>query len=281
MREAYREVILRRSTAWFRIDWAELWAYRDLLYLLVRRDFLSQYRQTLLGPAWSVVQPLVTTLVFTVVFGKFAGVPTEGVPPVLFYLCGVAVWSYFSRTFSTTASVLQVNAKLFGKIYFPRLIMPVATCIGGVIPFVIQFGTFAVALFWYWSRGGVALPGLGAFGAVLWLLQISFAGLGAGLLFAGLTAKYRDLSHALSFVAQVWMYATPVIYPLSVVSKRWLWVYQINPLSAPVEGFRHLFLGTPMPTLAAVGVSVCSTAALFLLGLGVFGRVERSYIDTV
>jgi lipopolysaccharide transport system permease protein len=282
MSSAQEEIIIEKSNAWFRLDFREFWAYRDLLLLLVRRDFVAQYRQTILGPLWSIVQPLMTTLVFTVVFNRFAKVPTDGSPAILFYLLGLTVWNFFHRNLMTASSTLQVNSRVFGKIYFPRLVMPVASGIGSLIPFTIQFAMFLVFMGVAIAKGAIAAPDPAmVLLAPVYLLFATCSSLGAGLLMAALTAKYRDLAHALTFIAQFWMYVTPVIYPVSIVSKPFRWVYLLNPMTVPVEGFRWIFLEGIQPSLISHGVSLAISVLLLIVGLSVFDRVQRSYVDTV
>src|SRR5436190_20184048 len=220
------EIHIRPNQSWLRLDLRAIWEFRDLLRLLVRRDFVARYQQTALGPAWAVVQPLVMTVVFTLVFGKFAGISTDGLPPVLFYLCSLLTWNYHAQTFQLTAGTFTTNAELFGKVYFPRLVVPLSIALSNLIGFLIQAAMFC--LFWcYYKFFTAAGASFGADARVLLfpllLLHVAAVSIGSGLLIASCTAKYRDLQHVLPLVVQVWLYLTPVIYPLSKVPARWQW----------------------------------------------------------
>lgn len=276
-------VLIRANRNWVQVDWRGLWSYRDLLWLMVRRDFTAKYRQTILGPAWAVIQPILTTLVFTIIFGKVAGLPTEGAPPILFYLCGLVGWSYFAQTFSATSTTLVQNARLYGKVYFPRLIVPLSALFSNLVGYAIQLATF-LGFYIYFKYGA---PG-GSF-AIRWeviflpllLLQVGLLSLGTGLWMSSLTAKYRDLAQISAFIVQLWMYATPIIYPLSMLPPRLKWLASLNPMTAPVEAYRYIFLGTGSMTLGLCAVSAAVTVLIFAAGLMTFQRVERTFVDTV
>ncbi|MFN9368541.1 MAG: ABC transporter permease [Planctomycetia bacterium] len=278
------ETVIRPSTGWFNVDLAGLWRYRDLLWLLVHRDFVSKYKQTVLGPLWFVIQPLLTTLVFAVVFGKIAHIPTDGAPPFLFYLTGLLGWNFFAGTFTATSNTLAGNAGIFGKVYFPRLVVPLATVISGFIAMAIQLATLLPIWAWYrfGSPGGAALH-------LSWtvlllpivLLQIAILSFGAGLWMSALTAKYRDFAFLSSFLVQLWMYATPVIYPFSAIPARWRWVAAINPMTVPVDVIKSMFLGHGAVAPAHALLSTAVTLAILFGGLAIFGKVERTFVDTV
>lgn len=278
------EFIIQPTSAWFRIPWRELLHYRDLLFLLVRRDFVARYKQTILGPLWFVIQPLATTLVFTVVFGKIAKIPTDHLPPLLFYMCGMLAWQYFAQCMQGTSGTFINNANLFGKVYFPRLVVPLSVIISNLAAFVIQLATFLCFwLFFKFCTGSGKL-----FGMTPWLLalpvlllQTAAIGLGVGLWMSALTAKYRDFVLVSGFLTQLWLYATPVVYPLSAVSEKWRWVSAINPMSGIVETYRYAFLGAGTVNPFYLGISVVTTVLLLVTGLLVFSRTERTFIDTV
>jgi len=278
------ETVIRPSTGWFNVDLAGLWRYRDLLWLLVHRDFVAKYKQTVLGPLWFIIQPLLTTLVFSLVFGTIAHIPTDGVPPFLFYLTGLLGWNFFASTFTATSNTLAGNAGIFGKVYFPRLVVPISTVISGFIALGIQLATFLPV--WAWYRYGTP-AGAGmqlSWTALLFppvLLQIALLSLGAGLWMSALTAKYRDFAFLSSFLVQLWMYATPIIYPLSAIPAQWRWVAAINPMTVPVDAIKAMFLGQGAVEPAHVILSVAVTLAILLGGIAVFGRVERTFVDTV
>jgi lipopolysaccharide transport system permease protein len=278
------QLVIRPNRSWLRIDYQSIWEYRDLLLLLVRRDFVSKYKQTVLGPAWFVLQPLLTTLVFTVVFGGLARLSTDGVPPVLFYLCGLTGWSYFAQSVTSTSSTFVSNAHLFGKVYFPRLIVPLSAVLSNLLAFGIQLGTFAAvyAYFKFFTTAGASFgprPELMLF--PLLVAQIAMLSLGVGLWMSALTAKYRDFAHLSGFIIQLWMYATPVIYPLSIMPKNWRWVAVLNPMTVPVESFKVLFLGAGSLSSAHVCLSAAVTIFVLLTGLLAFQNVERNFVDSV
>jgi homopolymeric O-antigen transport system permease protein len=278
------EIRIRPNQNWLRIDLRAIWEFRDLLALLVRRDFVARYQQTALGPAWAIVQPLAMTFVFTLVFGKFAGISTDGLPPILFYLCGLLAWNYHAQTFQLTAGTFTVNADLFGKVYFPRLIVPLSIALSNLIALAIEAAIFG--LFWtYYKLVSHAAGGFGtdarALLAPLLLIHIAAVSIGSGLIVASCTAKYRDLRHVLPLIVQVWLYLTPVIYPLSKVPSRWQWVMALNPVAPPVEAMRYLLLGRgevhPGQYCWAAGIGVF----LFVAGIMIFQRTERTFIDTI
>ena len=278
------ERIIRPTSGWFDLDLADVWRHRDLLGLLVYREFASKYRQTVLGPAWFVLQPLLMSVVFAVVFGGIARIPTGGAPPILFYLTGLLGWSYVAQTFQTTASTFTANAALFGKVYFPRLVAPLASVIANFLAFGLQLASLLV--FWTWFKFATSAgQTFGLDGSLAWFplvaLQLAAISLGAGLWLCALTARYRDFSFLIPFLTQVWMYATPVIYPLSRVPARWRWVAALNPMTAPTEALKRMFLGAGdvTPSLAAISASV--TLALLASGALAFNRAQKSFVDVV
>ena len=278
------ELVIRPTRGWFRLNLADLWRYRDLLFLLVHRDFVAKYKQTVLGPLWFIIQPLLMTLGFTVIFGKVARIPTDGLPPMLFYLGGLLGWNYFAQTFAATSGTLTTNASIFGKVYFPRLVVPLSMVISGLIAFVIQLATFLC--FWSWFKfftpAGTALH-LGW--TLLWfplvVLQIAMLSLGVGLWLTSLTAKYRDFNHLTGFLLQLWMYATPVIYPLSKIPEDWRWVAVVNPMTMPVESIKYMFLGQGVVEPAYFVFSIATTVVLLFSGVILFNKVEKTFVDTV
>jgi lipopolysaccharide transport system permease protein len=261
-----------------------VWRYRDLLLLLVHRDFIAKYKQTVLGPAWFIIQPLLTTLVFTVIFSKVAQIPTDGLPPILFYLAGLLGWNYFAQTFQTTSGTLVNNAGLFGKVYFPRLIVPLAAVISNLLTFVLQLATFLG--FWAYYKLFTLMGANFDFGFSLAalpfvLLQIAALSFGMGLWLSALTVKYRDFAYLSGFIVQIWMYVTPVIYPLSQVPEAWRWVAALNPMAMPVETIKYMLLGQGTVTPSFVAVSLLVTLLLLVSGVIVFNKVEKTFVDTV
>jgi lipopolysaccharide transport system permease protein len=276
------ELIVERSSGWLHVPWRELWDYRDLLVLLVQRDFISRYKQTLLGPLWFLLQPVLTTLVFVLVFGRFAGIPTDGIPGPLFYLCGLLAWNYFSQNITTGGATFVNNAHLFSKVYFPRVLVPVSIVVANLVSFALQSVPFvAFAAFYFLSgKQGAATLSWQAFLLPLPLLQIAALSLGVSLWMAASTAKYRDLVHLTAYLTQIWMFATPVIYPLSKVSEAWRWIVWANPMSVPVEAFRICLLGRGTLGPQEIALSLALTAALLISGIALFQRVERTVVDS-
>jgi len=277
------EIVLRPDTGWRSLELASLWQYRDLLSLLVWRDFVSKYKQTILGPLWFIIQPLSMTLVFTVIFGKIAGLSTDGLPPVLFYLCGQLGWNYFAQNLSSNSATFVANAGLFGKVYFPRLVVPLAALVSNLFAFAIQVATF-VCFYIYFKYG----RGAGGFGMdwrvillPLLVLQTAILSLGVGLVMSALTAKYRDLTHLSALLIQVWMYATPVIYPLSGFPVRWRWIAALNPMTPIVEAFRLLLLGVGTVEPLHIVCSIATTVVVTIAGLMLFNRIEKTFVDIV
>ena len=278
------ELILEPRRGWIRVPWRELAEYKDLLFLLVRRDFVSQYKQTVLGPLWFVIQPLLTTLVFTVVFSQVAKIPTDGQPPLLFYLCGLSAWGYFSGCLGATSNTFLANAGIFGKVYFPRLIVPLSVVISRLTAFVIQLATFLAFFVYYkgFTAAGASIhPGWALALVPLLLLESAALGLGVGLWISALTTKYRDFSFLSAFLTQLWMYATPVVYPFSAVPDRWKSWAALNPMTGIVESYRYAFLGTGTVDPMYLALSAAVTVVVLVSGLAVFNRAERTFIDTV
>lgn len=286
--DSTREIVIRPNQSWLRIDWRGILQYQDLIALLVRRDFIARYKQTILGPAWFVVSPVLTSLTFTLVFSRVLGVSTGGVPPVLFYLSGMLGWTYFSSLLNTTSTALLHNASLFGKVYFPRLIVPLSIGVSSLIAFAIQLATFltVLAVHVHSGRIGVDFPRVLFALALLPLIVLHTAllALGVGLSMASLTAKYRDFQYLTTFVVQLWMYLSPVIYPFSHIAKRfpgYSWIAAINPMSAIIENIRALFFGTPPMPLPYLFLSIGGAVAIFVFGILGFQRTARTFIDTI
>jgi len=266
---------------WRLIDLKELVTYSDLLIMFVKRDFITQYKQTILGPLWFVFQPLLTTIVFLVVFGRIARIPTDGVPQPLFYLGSLLVWNYFSGILTQTSSVLISNTHLFSKVYFPRLVIPVAQVVSGLGKVVIQCLLFATLYLFYLALGMNNTVGWTIVFFPLVFLYVAVLGFGVGLLVSAFTTRYRDLYVALSFLVQLWMYATPIVYPLSLVPEKWRMLYSLNPVVPAIELFKHLIFALPLPSWGGFGTGIAVTLLLLIAGLLFFNRVERTFVDTV
>ncbi len=265
------------------VDFKEIWKYRDLWSLFVKRDIITQYKQTVLGPLWYFVQPIMTTIMYMVVFGGIAGISTDGLPQALFYLSGICMWQYFSECMTKTSNTFVSNAGVFGKVYFPRLIVPLSTVTSNLIRFGIQFMLFVVVYIYYMVFTDVNVgPNVYALLFPVLVLMLAGLGLGFGILFSSMTTKYRDLTFLLGFFVQLWMYATPVIYPLSIITNEKLkLVMSLNPLTGILEAFKYGMLGTGSFSWMALGYSFLFMVALLALGIVVFNRVQRSFMDTV
>ncbi len=280
----FREIVIQPTRGFRFLDWRELFAYRDLLGLLVWRDFATRYKQTILGPLWHIVQPLFTTVIFTVVFSLVAQLPTDGLPPTLFYLCGLLAWNYFSQTFTSTSSTLVANAGLFGKVYFPRLIVPLASVVSNFVSFFIQLVSFFTVLVIYrLTHVGVTFgPRWEAIVFVpLVLLHLATFSLGVGLWLAALTAKFRDFTVLSGFLLQLWLYVTPVIIPLAKVPKEYHFFVGLNPVTMPVECMRYLLLGQGWINPSLLAVSIIVTLVTVVTGILIFRKVERTFVDVV
>lgn len=273
---------IRPVSGLFDLHLADLWRYRDLIMLFVRRDFVAVYKQTILGPLWYLLQPIMTTIVFTFIFGKIAKIPTDGIPPTLFYLAGITVWSYFAGCLNKTATTFVSNADIFGKVYFPRLSVPVSVVISGLIGFFIQLALFLGILAFYFVRGATIVSNpLYLLVLPLLVIQIAALGLGFGIIVSSLTTKYRDLAQLVGFGVQLWMFATPIAYPSSQVPARLQWVIVINPITPVVEMFRFAFLGVGTINPWQIVQSIIATIVILFIGIILFSRVEKSFMDTV
>ncbi len=259
----------------------EVWAYRDLLRMLVYRDFVAQFKQTVLGPAWFVLQPLMMTLVFSIVFGNIAQISTDGLPHTLFYLAGITCWTYFAETLTKVADTFTVNANMFGKVYFPRVVVPLSVVASNLMKFAVQFGIFVIVLFWFILSGADVAPNWAALLLPLILLIMAMLGLGFGMIITALTTKYRDLKFLLTFGIQLAMYASPVIYPLSVIPDAYRPFIWANPVTPLIETFRYGFLGQGAFDPLHLGYALLFATALLALASMLFNQVEKTFMDTV
>ena len=277
---------IRPKTGWFDIDFKDLWHYKDLVWMLVKRDFTLIYKQTVLGPAWVVIQPLLTTLIFTVIFGNVAGLPTDGMPKFMFYMGGNIAWSYFANCLTQTSNTFISNRNLFGKVYFPRLCVPISTVVSQLINFFVQFAVFLGFVVYYALQPNSAVQPNWRLIALtpLMLLQLGMLGLGFGIIVSSMTTKYRDLSLLVSFGVHLWMYATPVAYPASLIAQRYpalLGVYMLNPMTPLIELFRSAYLGSACYYMNYYWLSIAITVLVFVLGVILFSHVEKTFMDTV
>ena len=276
------DLIIRPQGRWWELQLADVWHYRDLLWMFVRRDFVAVYKQTILGPLWFFIQPLMTTIMFTIIFSGVAKISTSGLPPMLFYLAGTTPWNYFSSCLNKTSGTFINNAHIFGKVYFPRLVTPISIVASNLIQFSIQFLLFFGFLAYYLAKGAAIHPDwlmIPLLTPIL-LLQMALLGLGAGILASSLTTKYRDLTFLIAFGVQLAMYATPVIYPMASIPAKYRLLIEANPMSAIIESFRAIYLGGTIPW-PQLGISAIVTIVLLLAGIAIFNRVEKTFMDTV
>lgn len=275
--------VIRPKDKLLSVDFQEIWRYRDLLMLFVKRNIITQYKQTVLGPLWYIIQPLMTTVMYMVVFGGIAKISTDGLPQPLFYLAGISFWQYFSDCLTKTSNTFVSNASIFGKVYFPRLITPLSDVVSNLMRFGIQFGLFLLVYLYYLVFTDAPIH-TNWYALLLPVLVIMLAGLalGFGILFSSMTTKYRDLQLLLSFFVSLWMYATPVIYPLSTITNPKLQlIMQLNPLTGIVEFFKYGMLGVGCHEWWMLGYSFAFMVVLLAVGVVVFNKVQRSFMDTV
>ena len=274
--------IIKPQSKLFEIDFKEIWRYRDLLVMFIKRDIVTQYKQTILGPTWYFIQPALTTIMYMVVFGGIAGISTDGLPQPLFYLAGIVLWQYFSECLNKTSATFTQNQHIFGKVYFPRLISPLSNVLSNLVRMSIQFLLFLIVYVYYVAVGVDVMPN--AYALLLPLLIVTLAGLslGFGIIISSMTTKYRDLTILFTFIVQLWMYATPVIYPLSTISNEKIRMLMgINPLTSIFEAFKYGMLGVGQFSWGGLGYSFGFMVVLLLVGVVVFNKVQRSFMDTV
>ena len=278
--------LIRPKSGWFDLPIRELFRYRDLILLFVKRDFVSLYKQTVLGPAWAVIQPFLTTIVFSLVFGTMAGLAPEGVPSFLFYLSGTVVWTYFSNCLTRTSDTFIANASILGKVYFPRLVMPVSTVLSKLIDFAIQFAFLLVFLVIFLLTGASIAPNWYVLLTPVLLVQLAMLSLGCGIIISAATTKYRDLRMLVSFGVQLWMYASPVAYDMFSMGAfapggKYYSLYMLNPVTPIVNLFRYAYLGIGQIDWLSYGISWATTLVLLFVGIVLFSRVEKTFMDTV
>lgn len=273
--------VIQPKASLFDLRLREIWEYRDLIMMFVKRDFVSNYKQTILGPAWFFLQPLLTSFIYIIIFGNIANISTDGQPMILFYLAGITMWNYFADNFNKTATVFRENASLFGKVYFPRLTMPLSIVISNLVRFGIQFFLFLSCWVYFLLKGQAVHPQAEIILLPVLIGIMALLSLGWGMIICSVTNKYRDLVFLISFGVQLLMYATPVIYPLSTVPESYKWLILANPLTPVVETFRYSFLGTGIFNWWQLGYSLLWAILSCLLGLLIFNKVEKSFTDTV
>jgi lipopolysaccharide transport system permease protein len=275
------DIILTPRRSLFSFPWKEVWRYRDLLMMFVKRDVVTMYKQTILGPLWFFIQPILTTVVYMVVFGGIAQISTDGLPRILFYSAGIILWNYYSELFNLTSKTFSDNANLFGKVYFPRIIVPLSKGVSGLLKFGVQFLFFLSVLIYHYVAGTPIHPNIYILFVPFLIFLVAGLGIGCGIIFTSLTTKYRDLVFLLQFGLQLMMYATPVIYPVSAIPEKYRIYILLNPVTYIVEGFRYAFLGVGTWSWAGIGYSTIWVALLLLIGSLIFNKVEKNFMDTV
>ncbi|MHA8108530.1 ABC transporter permease [Aquirufa sp. A-Brett2-W8] len=278
--ESWDTIIEPKSTS-LNLGLGKVWKYRDLLLLLVRRDLVSFYKQTILGPLWFFIQPLFTTITFTFIFGQLAEISTDGLPQPLFYMTGITIWNYFSESLNKTSTVFRDNAGIFGKVYFPRLIIPISIILSNLLKFAVQILLLFIMMLFYLYRGANFSPTIFLFLFPIQIILMAALGLGMGMIITALTNKYRDLSFLVVFGVQLLMYATPVIYPLSVVTNKYKWIVTLNPMTQIVEISRLGLLGKGEFSLPTFIYTILMSITILLSGIIIFNKVEKTFIDTV
>jgi lipopolysaccharide transport system permease protein len=272
---------IKPSSSLLSINFKELWRYRDLIMLFVKRDFVTVYKQTILGPIWFFIQPIFTTVVFTIIFGNVAKIPTDGLPQVLFYMSGTIMWGYFSNCLMKTSDTFISNAAIFGKVYFPRLSVPLSIVISNIFAFLIQFALFLSIFIYYYISGADIKPNIYILLFPVLIIQMAILGMGVGLWISSLTTKYRDLRFLVAFGVQLWMYGTPVVYPLSIVPDKWRWLVALNPMAPIIEFFRYGFLGQGYADMGLFLIGIGASVFILLTGILIFNKVEKTFMDTV
>lgn len=276
-----RRNIIGPKSGWFDINLKELFQYKDLIRMFVKRNFSSQYKQTILGPLWFIINPLLTTLMFTVVFGGIAKISTDGVPQFVFYMAGNTIWSYFALCLTSTSNTFTSNAGIFGKVYFPRLTMPISTVIFSGISFIVQLVLLAIFIVYDIFIGENVNPNFNLIWLPVWSIQLAILGLGFGIIISSLTTKYRDLTILVTFGVQLWMYLSPVVYPTSSLTGNYKIIIMLNPVSPIISNFRHASLGCGEMEWFFWIISLLTTLLVLLLGVVLFSKVEKTFMDTV
>ena len=269
-------LVIEPNRVWFRLDLAALWQYRELLYFLVWRDLKVRYKQTAIGATWAILQPLMTMVIFTVIFGHFAQIPSDGLPYPIFAYTALLPWTYFASALSRSSSSVVAEAHLISKVYFPRAVLPLAGTVSGIIDFAVAFPLLLGMMIWY----GI-MPAWGLLALPLFLLLALATALAVGLWCSALNVRYRDVGYTIPFLTQCWMYASPVAYPVSLVPENWRFVYSLNPMAGVVEGFRWALLGKQGPDFGVMAVSAVVVAVLLVSGLVFFKQMERTFVDVV
>jgi len=272
---------IKAKTGWFDIDLKELFQYKDLVWLLFKRNYSTRYKQTILGPLWLIFNPLITVILYAFVFGNLAGLSTSGVPQFVFYLCSNALWTFFATSLTQTSSTFTANATIMGKVYFPRLVMPISSVLTGMLDLAIQMVMLIIAIIYYTCSGYDFKLGWSLLLVPILIFQAGLLGLGCGIIIAALTTKYRDLAILVGFGVQLWMYATPVVYTADIIPKKYCSLYMLNAMTPIIECFRSVLLGTETVAWTYWGGSWIVTLIVLVLGVILFSRIEKTFMDTV
>jgi len=281
LKEEHWDLSIKPQSHWYDLRIKEIFKYKDLLFLFVKRDFISIYKQTILGPLWFFIQPVITAITFTVIFGNLAKISTDGLPQILFYMCGITLWNYFADTLTKTADTFSSNVNIFGKVYFPRMIVPLSVVVSNLIKLAIQFLLFLSVWIYYLIHTDLIHPNKILILIPFLIILIGFLALSFGIIISSLTTKYRDLKFLVLFGIQLMMYASPIVYPLSIVPEKYKWIIVANPVTSIIETFKYAFLGVGEFSWLYLVYSTIVTIVLFMLGLVIFHRVEKSFMDTV
>ena len=275
------DTVIKPKTSLLDIDFKEIISYKDLIRMFVKRDIVTQYKQTILGPVWHFVNPILTTIMYMVVFGRIAGIPTDGLPQPLFYLSGICMWNYFSTCLNSTSNTFVDNEYVFGKVYFPRLVMPISAIISCMIRLGIQLLLFIAVYMYYVSQGFAVAPNIYILLMPVLIIMLAGLSLGFGIIVSSMTTKYRDLRVLFGFIVQLWMYATPIIYPLSMMSPKKQWIAALNPVTSIVETFKYATLGQGTFSWTHLGYGFGFMCIVLAVGIVIFNKVQRSFMDTV
>lgn len=272
--------VIRPKNKLFDLKLRELWQYRDLIVMFVKRDFKTMYKQTILGPLWIIINPILTTLMQVLVFGNIADISTDGMPQFLFYMAGNTMWLYFSSCLTKTSTTFTANAAVFGKVYFPRLVTPISIVISGLISFGVQFAIFLVTDIYY-TVNGMVHPGLLVLLTPLLVIELALLGMGCGIIISALTTKYRDLAVLVTFGVQLWMYGSAIIFPVSSLPEGWAQLLMMNPVVPIVEAFRYAYTGHGTFSVKYLGIGAIMTVVILFVGIVIFNKVEKTFMDTV
>lgn len=279
MKQKWTTIILPKNRL-FDLKLNELWKYRDLIVMFVKRDFKTMYKQTILGPLWIIINPILTTFMQVIVFGNIANISTDGMPQFLFYMGGNTVWLYFSSCLTKTSGTFVNNANVFGKVYFPRLVTPISIVLSGLITFAVQYAIFLIADIYY-AANGVVHPNLTVLLLPVYILEIAVLGMGCGIIISALTTKYRDLAVLVTFGIQLWMYGSAVIYPVSSLPEQWREILMLNPVVPVIEAFRYSFTGRGTFSVSYLALSAVISVIVLFVGMIIFNKVEKTFMDTV